>query len=119
MSKQKRGMFRRMMATVAMTMGFAITHNYPDPKLRDSRGIPQRKKKRAHGVGSGRWSPVKVRARRMLPCEPGTVIYHDKLVAHFGRRRAEGYRQCIQRKFLNLLPTEQDFADNPPWRFLK
>lgn len=116
MSKQKRGIFRRMIDTVRHSVGLSVTHHYPDPKLRDSRGIPQRKKKRAHG---GQWRSTRATVRRALPCEPGTIVYFDKLVAHFGRRRAEGYRQCIQRKFLNLLPTEQDFADNPPWAFLK
>lgn len=119
MSKQKRGLFRRMIDTVRRSVGLSVTHHYADPAFKDARGIPQRKKKRTHGTGSGRWRPTRVTVRRALPCEPGTIQYHDKLVAHFGRRRAEGYRQCIQRKFLNLLPTEQDFADNPPWAFLK
>lgn len=125
MSKQKRGMFRRMVTAMMSAMGLMgmpVTHRYPDPKLRDSSGVPRRKKKRAHGhLSHGRWSPWRRRALvlHMPPCEPGTIVYFDKLVAHFGRRRAEGYRQCIQRGFLNLLPTEQDFADNPPWEFLK
>ena len=57
--------------------------------------------------------------RKVPACEPGSIHYHDKLVKHFGARKAEGYRQCYQRGFLNLLPTEQDFIDNPPWKFLK
>lgn len=120
MSKQKRGMFRRMMTAVAMAIGFPITHHYADPVFKDQRGIPQRRKKRAHGhVSKGRWSPTKVTVRRALPCEPGTIRYHDKLVAHFGRRRADGYHECIQRKMMSALPSEQEFADNPPWAFLK
>jgi len=48
-------------------------------------------------------------------CEPGTIAYHDKLVRHFGRRMADWYGECIQRKKLELLPTKRDFANNPPW----
>lgn len=116
MSKQKRGMFRGFIATMAeflsqLKFWGGGSKYYADPLLRDPYSRPRSRK--------GTKYRGKVRVRPTLPCEPGTLRFHDKLVAHFGRRRAEGYRQCIQRKFLNLLPTEQDFADNPPWEFLK
>lgn len=59
------------------------------------------------------------KTRTAIPCVPGTITYHDKLVKHFGRRRAEGYRVAIQRGHLNCLPTEKDFRNNPPWGFVK
>ncbi len=114
MSKQKRGMFRGMIAAIgAFFSGLnpwrARGKYYADPLLRD----PYTRSRK------GSRQPGKAKAKRVLPCDPGDIRYHDKLVKHFGRRRADGYSQCIQRKFLNLLPTEQDFADNPPWAFLQ
>ncbi len=119
MSKLKRGMFRRLITTIAMTLGFTATHHYPDPVFKDSRGIPTRRKKRAHGVSSGRFTVERIKRSRAPRCEPGTITYHDKLVAHFGRRRADGYREGIQRKMMSALPSAQDFADNPPWAWLR
>lgn len=126
MSKQKRGIFRRMIAMVAMTMGFAITHHYADPVFRDSRGIPQRRKKRAHNhISRGRFRRTRALVLKAPPCIPGTISYHDKLVRHFGRRRADAYGRVIRHRNdfgnldqLHLLPTEQDFRDTPEWGFL-
>lgn len=116
MSKQKRGMFRRMIDTARKAVGLPVTHKYADPAFRDPR---TRKKKRASGVGSGRFTVERIKRFGVPPCRPGTITYQNKLVRHFGSRRAEGYRQCIIRGFLNRLPTEQDFADNPPWAYLQ
>ncbi len=118
MSKQKRGMFRRMVDTIRRSVGLSV--HYPDPVLRDSRGIPQRKKKRAHGhVSRGRFRRTRELSLKAPPCIPGTITYHDKLVRHFGRRKAEGYGMAIQLGHLSCLPSAQDFADNLPWAFLK
>ncbi len=38
------------------------------------------------------------------PCEPGTITYHDKLVRHFGRRKADEIGQRIQRGDVDNLP---------------
>ena len=51
------------------------------------------------------------------PCQPGTITYHDKLVRHFGRRQANRYGKLIRAGELDALPTAEDFAANPPWRF--
>ena len=116
MSKQKRGMFRRLVDAGRQAIGLPVTHHYPDPVLRDRRRVPTRKKSHSRGRHKRR---VKEAAHRALPCEPGTIVYFDKLVRHFGRRRADGYHECLQRKMMHALPTEQDFADNPPWAHLK
>jgi hypothetical protein len=119
MSKQKRGMFRRMVDSTRKVFGLPITHKYPDPILQDPR---TRQKKRAHGHGSGRWCS-KAPVRRTLPCDPGTLTYHDKLVVHFGARFANDFRRrYIKHKRTReplVLPTEQEFIDNPRWAFLE
>ena len=117
MTKQKRGIFRRIVDAGRKVIGLPVTHHYADPMFQDPRY--RRKKRALNHFSSGRFVVERIKRDAVPPCEPGTITYHDKLVRHFGRRRAAGYRQCIQRGFLNLLPTEQDFADNPPWAFLK
>ncbi len=113
-------MFRLIAATIMGIIGMRVTHHYDDPVFKDSRGIPQRKKKRAHGHHSkGRWSPGRETARKAYVVEPGHIAYHDKLVRHFGRRRADGYGECMQRKMLSALPTKHDFDAAVPWAFLR
>lgn len=115
MSKQKRGMFRRILDVGRKTLGLPVTRHYADPAFRDPR---LRKKKRAYGhAQQGRWRGKEL-VRRLPPCAPGTITYHDKLVRHFGRRRAEGYRIAIQLCHLSCLPSARDFRNNPPWAFL-
>ena len=105
MSKQ--GMFRRIVDTARKAMGMPVTHHYPDP---ESYVKP---------AGTGRRKFVrKAKPKSRIPCDPGTITYHDKLVKHFGARKALGYRYAIQSGY-QCLPTEQDLADNPPWAFLK
>lgn len=106
------GGIRKFMTAVGKALGrlkfWGGARTYPNPILRD----PYANKRTRKSRGKARVAP-------QLQCEPGTVVYHDKLVSHFGRQKAEGYRIAIQRGHLNLLPTEQDFIDNPPWAFLK
>ena len=116
MSKQKQGMFRRMLDAGRKAMGLTVTHYYKDPVLRAPLDRVRKKS----------WSPAKVRVKRVLPCKPGDILFYDKLVCHFGRRQVDRYGRMIQHRDefgqhdqLHLLPTEQEFADNPPWAFLK
>jgi len=115
MSKQKRGMFRRIVNAGRKIAGLPVTHQYDDPVI----GIGAPEERRKKSPGRYKYRPVKELGPKVLPCEPGTIEYHDKLVRHFGRRRAEGYRHCIQRGMHSALPTAQDFDDNVPWGFLK
>jgi hypothetical protein len=114
----KGGTIRRMaglFGIIAGVFGRPVTHHYPDPKTRDPR---DRKKKRGTGSGSRRFAVERIKRSVAPPCHPGTITYHDKLVRHFGRRQADKYGRCIIAKQLDLLPTAEDFAANPPWAFL-
>jgi len=101
------GMFRRIADQFNKALGRPVTHQLPDPVFRPVAEVRKRRK------------PGKAKPKRALPCEPGTITYHDKLVRHFGRRKADGYGECIQRRMMSALPTEQDFDAAVPWAFLK
>ena len=92
MSKQKRGMFSRMMATMAMAIGMSVTHRYDDPSFY----TPENRRRKKRGTGSGMGRQLKIGQKRrwhtMPRCKPGTITYHDKLVRHFGRRLGTGAR---------------------------
>ena len=108
-----KGTFRGFVNKVRRTFG--LSRKYADPVFQDPR---DRKKKRAHGHAQrARWR-VKESVRKGLPSDPGTITYHDKLVRHFGRRRADAIGRLIQQRKMDQLPSEQDFIDNPPWAFL-
>lgn len=100
-------------------MGIPVTYKYSDPEFQDPR---TRKKKRAHGVGSGRFTTQSRKLSAVPPCDPGTITYHDMLVRHFGHRFANDFRRrfiasvsgSLPRSEL-VLPTKQEFSDNPPW----
>lgn len=113
MSK-KQGMFRRMADSARRLMGRPVFHD--DPVLVDPR---LRKKKRAHGHGSGRWRPSKVAARAAMSCDPGTIRYHDRLVRHFGRKKAEEFGRLIQKGDLHLLPSDEGFRVRRPFGWVK
>ena len=98
-----------------------VTRHYDDPVL--SRSPESRPEPR------GRYRIGKVREPKLssVPkCFPGTIVYRDKLVNHFGSRFANDFRRRyiasktgpIPRPEL-VLPTDQDFIDNPPWRYLR
>ena len=53
-----------------------------------------------------------------MSCDPGTIRYHDRLVRHFGRRRADEYDKLIQAGDLHLLPTEEDFQNTKPFNWV-
>jgi hypothetical protein len=111
----KGGTFRRIADGFKRLVGRPVTSHYKDPVLRDPR---DRQKKR--GSGSGGLNKGLQSTALLRPASaPGTIGYHDKLVRHFGRRMAEGYRIAIQRGHMNCLPSEQDFSEHPPWAFLK
>lgn len=108
-------MFRRVLDTARKAMGLPVTHHFDDPVIsRMPHTAP---------VRSRRFRRGKLRFRDVtkptMACDPGTIVYHDKLVKHFGRRKAEGYRIARQLGHMSCLPTEQDFINNPPWAFLK
>ncbi len=62
---------------------------YPDPVLRPQVVV----------------SKVREIKRAVLPCDPGTIVYHDMLVRKFGRFRADGYGRAIVAKDVKCLPT--------------
>jgi len=103
------GIFRRMALRVKEKITgkpAGVERSHPDPMLR----APEKRTR-------SRRSKPTVR-RRTLSCEPGTIVYHDKLVKHFGSRQARKYGRIIQAGQMDLLPTEQEFQDNPPWAYL-
>ena len=119
MSKQKRGMFRRIVDAGRKMMGLPVTHRYADPMFQDPR---YRRKKRAHGVGSGRFTVERVKRNRPPPCEPGTRTFHDKCVRYYGRKKADQIGRDIQHKDefghydrRDRVPTEANFAALTPW----
>lgn len=126
MTKQKTGMFRLIIAAMAGAIWKPIPKGkyYPDPAFVNAPDAPRRKK-RTSGSGQARFRNARVRAKRVPKCEPGSFRYHDKLVRHFGRRAAERYGRVISSRKLTAsqrqlqLPTDQDFADNPPWAYLQ
>lgn len=56
---------------------------------------------------------------KRLPCDPGTITYHDRLVRHFGRKKADAYGRLIQSGDLDQLPTEEDFRSQMPFGWVK
>jgi hypothetical protein len=114
MSKQKRGMFRRILDVGRKLMGKPVTHHYDD-HFGDS---PEMRRQKTPRYRMGKYER-ETKPSVAPPCRPGTITYHDKLVRHFGRRKAEGYRHCIQRNMHSALPTEEDFDRTVPWGFLK
>lgn len=114
------GVFRGMLVSMAGLWGHVArywrgTKTYDDPHL----GDPYHHLRSRRGTTYRGKTPVP----RPLPCDPGTLTYHDKLVAHFGARFANDFRRrYIKSKRTSeplVLPTDQDFIDNPPWKFLE
>jgi hypothetical protein len=110
----KGGTIRRIANTFRGLVGLPTKNKYETPQLQDPR---DRAKKRGSGQRSSR------RATRSIgssapACRPGTITYHDKLVRHFGRRKADKLGRMMRLQ-PDLVVTEQDFLDNPPWAFLK
>ena len=106
-------------AAMAGLTGRPQTKHYDDPVFKDPR---DRRKKRSSGVSSRRFTVERKKLTAPPKCRPGTITYHDKLVRHFGRKKADWYGRLMQHrdKFgrldnLHLLPTAEDFAANPPW----
>ena len=97
------GIFRGIQKAVAGL--FSKTKHYPDPVFRELRDRPEGKRKFER----------EAKPTVAPPCDPGTITYHDKLVRHFGRRRADGYNECIQRKMMSALPTPEEFDAAVPW----
>lgn len=108
-----KGIFRAILATFAGLMASPRAKHYPDPIIRSPEN--RRRKKRAHGVSSGRFRVERKKRRAYCNNGPGTIGYHDLLVRHFGRREADKYGRCIQAKQLDLLPTIEEFEANPIW----
>ena len=108
----KGGTIRRIANSFKRLMGRPVTTHYKTPELEAPRA--HRKKRVRRPSKRGHRSIGLYR----LACVPGTITYHDKLVRHFGRRKADQYGRIIQAGQLDLLPTLQEFEDNPPWAFL-
>lgn len=107
MSKQQRGIFRRIFAAFGLGKWFTqkpTHHEYPDPSLR--------KRKRAHGGNrkEGPWNITKSIAKPK--CEPGTITYRDWLVRHVGydRRLADRMLRAWQEDSSIKLPLPSDAA---------
>ena len=123
MTKQKRGMFSRMVAAIAATMGAApVTRHYDDPSLASpeliatERVFGKNRRKRSSGGGSRRWATERKRCiSGHLPCRPGTGTYFDMLVRKFGRREADKYQRCLIAGQPDLLPTPELLAATPDW----
>jgi len=99
--------FRRAVAAVARIIsrvkarffgGRAVNPMLRDPYTRQRTHIGTT----ANRVGSKRYSNP--------PCVPGTIVYHDMLVRHFGRRYADKIGGLIRQGRLDLLPSGDDFA---------
>ena len=87
-----------------------VTRSYPDP-VQMPHTSPSRPRFRAIQLDN---------VRNKLPsCDPGTIRYHDRLVAHFGCQRAEAYGRDIQAGDLHLLPTEEDFRNTMPFGWVR
>lgn len=120
MSKQKRGMFRRMIDAGRKALGGKVTHYYPDPVIR----VPLDTFR--HG-SSKRGKTREVRkCLRQPPCVPGTITFHDKLVCYYGRRKADQIGRDIQHRDamgnldrMDRIPTDANFAAMKPWAWLK
>ena len=112
------GTFRRIADSFKKFTGRPTTKQMPDPVLKDPR---DRQKKRGTGSGAGPKLTVgrQRRMRTVPPCRPGSISYHDKMVRHFGRRKADKLGRLMQASKMELWPTAEDFAANPPWAFLK
>ena len=108
----KGGTIRRIANNFKRLLGRPVTTHYKDPVITDPR---DRRKKRGSSHSKAVTSST---ASSLRVCVPGTIQYHDKLVKHFGRRQAEKYRRLIQSNCLDQLPSDEDFAANPPWAFL-
>jgi hypothetical protein len=115
----KGGTIRRIASKFSDIFSEKKTHQYPDPVVSAHRvGMPHSKKPRARRGRKNDQRPVMRRGNLVAPkCDPGTITYHDKLVRHFGRRQADKYGRILNAGQLDLLPTEEDFANNPPWAF--
>ncbi len=101
-------------------MGMPVTHHYPDPVFQDPK--LRRKKRALNHFSRGRFTVERIKRDAVPPCDPGTITYHDMLVRHFGARFANDFRRrfiasvsgSLPRPEL-VLPTKQEFSDNPPW----
>jgi len=120
MSKQKRGMFRRLLDAGRKMMGAPVTRHYPDPMIRSPE--QQRRKKRTGGSGSRRFAVEAIKRWRYPKCEPGTIAFHDKCVLYYGRRKADQFARDYQHKDhlgnhdrRDRIPTEANFAAMTPW----
>lgn len=122
MSKQKRGMFRLMLATMAGLMGVGAPRakHYPDPMIRSPE--QQRRKKRTGGSGSRRFAVERISRWRYPKCEPGTIAYHDMLVRKYGRKKADQIHRDWQHKDefgnrdrLDRLPNASQLALRGDW----
>jgi len=110
----KGGTIRRIANTFRGLVGLPTKNQYKDPVLRDER---DRRKKRSSGSGGSH------KVRRSIgssapACRPGTITYHDKLVRHFGRRKADKLGRMMRLQ-PDLVVTAEEFAAHPPWAFLK
>jgi hypothetical protein len=119
MSKEKRGMFRRIVDVGRKMMGKPVTHHYPEPVAKDPK---ERKKKRASGGSSGRFAVERIRRHRYPPCEPGTIAFHDKCVRYYGAKKARQIGRDLRHKDrlgnldrLDRVPNEANFAALTPW----
>jgi hypothetical protein len=114
----KGGTIRRIANTFKRLMGRPITTTYKDPL--PLRGDPALVKK------PGRYRRRKNDTRPMMkrgnlgppPCDPGTITYHDKLVRHFGARKARKLGKMMRLQ-PDLVVTEEDFLAHPPWAHLR
>lgn len=112
----KGGTIRRIANTFRGLVGRPTKNKYADPELKEPR---ERRKKRSGGrIGrKGDVRPMIKRGHLGPPrCEIGTITYHDKLVRHFGARKARKLHRMAMSQ--PELAADLDFSAHPPWAFL-
>ena len=109
MSKQKRGMFRGIVAAMAMAAVGFFKHLkwwgpnlYADPHLRD----PYHHQRSRAGTTDNREGQKRLGRPK---CTPGTVTYRDWLVRELGydRRLADGYLFAYRNGYTIKMPMPQ------------
>ena len=87
-----------------------VTHEYADPVL----AMPH-----THNKARFRFKQLRNVRRKIPPCDPGTIAYHDRLTRHFGHKKAMEYGRLIQSYQTHLLPAEEDFLNAKPFGWVK
>jgi hypothetical protein len=115
----KGGTIRRIASKFSEVFSTNKAHQYPDPVLSaNQRGMPHSKKPRARRGRKHDVRPMIRRGHLCAPlCEIGTIAYHDKLVKHFGARKARKLHRMAMLQ--PELVKDLDFSAHPPWAHLR